>query len=424
MGNTMNGISNPNMGMAPFMMNMNFPAPSTQENSQWINPSQQNSQQQMQQQQQQTFPVNQGQFAPMTSNQPVYMQSSWMYNGAPQGTDSMMLAAPSNPVYNQVADLDRSKDKGSKFRGVSWNRRSKVWTARVWNPTSNKSEHLGAYDSELRAALCVDLKAISYYGEDYADLNFPDSEERQRLLAALIKSDINFEPLLREMRDDPMNTIRKLTKRGQAAIRARYVAQRNKASTRDSTGHGGQSSTRSASVSAPRNGGSNKRNRQMAFDESNMNGDHQAHSSRSSDASSGEKESTSNGGRNGDGSSFDDVESGDGEASNGTNRSGSASGSGSTANSGVISAPLSSGIGSADSNSGSGSNSGSRLGSGGFLGYNGNEDSGDSGSGGDENTDSVPKSQGRGSSVNRRQNAHNSTSRSGSGSGSSSSGGK
>jgi hypothetical protein len=69
----------------------------------------------------------------------------------------------------------------SKYRGVSWHKRDKAWVARVWH--NNKSEHVGVYTSEERAAIAVDMQLIQYKGvKDAAPLNFPDPVERDRLL--------------------------------------------------------------------------------------------------------------------------------------------------------------------------------------------------------------------------------------------------
>jgi len=80
--------------------------------------------------------------------------------------------------------LNGDKRKSSKYRGVSWHRRDKSWTARIWN--NGKSEHLGTFSTELRAALSVDVKAEKYFGKGFTEFNFPDAMERRSVLKALI----------------------------------------------------------------------------------------------------------------------------------------------------------------------------------------------------------------------------------------------
>jgi hypothetical protein len=75
----------------------------------------------------------------------------------------------------------------SKYRGVSWHKRDKAWVARVWH--NNKSEHVGVYMSEERAAIAVDMQLIQYKGvKDAEPLNFPDPVERERLLQMYCRS--------------------------------------------------------------------------------------------------------------------------------------------------------------------------------------------------------------------------------------------
>ncbi|GBG33881.1 AP2-like ethylene-responsive transcription factor AIL1 [Hondaea fermentalgiana] len=71
----------------------------------------------------------------------------------------------------------------SRFRGVSWHRRDKVWLARVW--IDSKIRHLGCYKLEEMAALAVDLRHIAMYGETGRALNFPDREKREKLISRL-----------------------------------------------------------------------------------------------------------------------------------------------------------------------------------------------------------------------------------------------
>jgi len=68
----------------------------------------------------------------------------------------------------------------SRYRGVSWHRRDKVWLARVW--IDGKIRHLGCFKLEKMAAMAVDLRHIALFGEHGRALNFPSRAERNRLI--------------------------------------------------------------------------------------------------------------------------------------------------------------------------------------------------------------------------------------------------
>jgi hypothetical protein len=61
------------------------------------------------------------------------------------------------------------KNAHSKYIGVTWLKREKVWTARI--NVNKKSIFLGRFSSELDAAIARDLAAKKYHGQ-YASLNF------------------------------------------------------------------------------------------------------------------------------------------------------------------------------------------------------------------------------------------------------------
>jgi hypothetical protein len=67
----------------------------------------------------------------------------------------------------------RSKSKGatSQFRGVSWNRKSKIWFAQISH--CNKNIAIGRFEDEREAARAYDAKAIEL-GYRREALNFPD----------------------------------------------------------------------------------------------------------------------------------------------------------------------------------------------------------------------------------------------------------
>jgi hypothetical protein len=67
----------------------------------------------------------------------------------------------------------RTYPKSSRFRGVSWCRKSGVWIAsirarRTGNPNT---VHLGTFTDEVEAAKAYDLAALQHHG-DFAVLNF------------------------------------------------------------------------------------------------------------------------------------------------------------------------------------------------------------------------------------------------------------
>ncbi len=55
------------------------------------------------------------------------------------------------------------KNKSSRFKGVSWNRKSQRWEARIWDDGKNKS--LGLFADETYAAIVYDTTAKKVFGE-------------------------------------------------------------------------------------------------------------------------------------------------------------------------------------------------------------------------------------------------------------------
>ena len=63
----------------------------------------------------------------------------------------------------------RSRIGSSRYKGVSWNKQSKKWTAYI--AKNGLQKHLGYFKDEMIAALIYDLNAIKYFGE-FASTNF------------------------------------------------------------------------------------------------------------------------------------------------------------------------------------------------------------------------------------------------------------
>ena len=59
----------------------------------------------------------------------------------------------------------------SKYKGIYFDRRDRVWYARI--TTNGKTKHLGSFKDEIEAAKAYDEAARKYHGE-FAGLNFPD----------------------------------------------------------------------------------------------------------------------------------------------------------------------------------------------------------------------------------------------------------
>jgi len=53
--------------------------------------------------------------------------------------------------------------KSSKFKGVSWSRKARKWTASIY--VNGNSKHLGTFSSEMDAALAYDDAAERHFGE-------------------------------------------------------------------------------------------------------------------------------------------------------------------------------------------------------------------------------------------------------------------
>lgn len=66
------------------------------------------------------------------------------------------------------ANTRKLGNKSSKYKGVSWHSKNKMWTARIRN---NKPLNIGSFDYEKKAAMAYDVFAIKAFGE-FANTNF------------------------------------------------------------------------------------------------------------------------------------------------------------------------------------------------------------------------------------------------------------
>lgn len=101
--------------------------------------------------------------------------------------DDVDLSPSSKPILGPMTvkaakNSSRSKTKSSLYNGVSYHRRDRRWSARVW--MHGKSNHVGAFMSEEFAALSVDLKSCERLGPQ--KFNFPDPVERKNRIATLL----------------------------------------------------------------------------------------------------------------------------------------------------------------------------------------------------------------------------------------------
>lgn len=95
-------------------------------------------------------------------------------NNTPQGmeTDHKDLNGLNNQKYNlrtstkSQNNMNRKKQKGlytSKYKGVSWDKRSKTWHSQLH--LNNKGMHIGYFKNEIDAAVAYNNKAIELFGE-------------------------------------------------------------------------------------------------------------------------------------------------------------------------------------------------------------------------------------------------------------------
>lgn len=71
--------------------------------------------------------------------------------------------------YQNLGNARKRKNCSSKYKGVSWCKRTQKWLSQIMH--NYKNIHLGSFDSEIKAAKAYNKAAIKYFGE-FACLNF------------------------------------------------------------------------------------------------------------------------------------------------------------------------------------------------------------------------------------------------------------
>jgi len=88
------------------------------------------------------------------------------HNGLNNRKSNLRLCTNAQNCYNQRANANGT----SKYKGVSWYKCSRKWSARV--RCDGKFYNLGDYEDEIKAAVVYDKMAKELFGE-FACLNFP-----------------------------------------------------------------------------------------------------------------------------------------------------------------------------------------------------------------------------------------------------------
>jgi hypothetical protein len=89
------------------------------------------------------------------------------HTGLDNRKSNLRLCTNAQNCYNQ-----RPSARGtSRYKGVSWHKCSRKWSARV--RCDGKFNNLGDYKDEMAAAMAYDDKAVELFGE-FAYLNFPE----------------------------------------------------------------------------------------------------------------------------------------------------------------------------------------------------------------------------------------------------------
>lgn len=76
-------------------------------------------------------------------------------------------------TQNNCCNQKKQDNQTSKFKGVSWHKKSNKWRATISD--KYKAIHLGLFNSEIEAGEIYDYYAIKFY-KQFARLNFPNKD--------------------------------------------------------------------------------------------------------------------------------------------------------------------------------------------------------------------------------------------------------
>jgi hypothetical protein len=89
------------------------------------------------------------------------------HNGLDNRIANLRTATPQQNSYNRI---HFTKNPSSKYKGVSFKKRTKKWQAQIHY--EGKRKFIGSFDNEIEAAKAYD-KAAKLYHKEFAVLNFP-----------------------------------------------------------------------------------------------------------------------------------------------------------------------------------------------------------------------------------------------------------
>ncbi len=101
------------------------------------------------------------------------------HNGLDNRKRNLRLCTHAQNCYNQRGGATGT----SKYKGVSWDKRSSKWSARI--RCNGKLYNLGDFDNQMEAAMTYDDKAVELFGE-FAWLNFPERIELRKWIEKII----------------------------------------------------------------------------------------------------------------------------------------------------------------------------------------------------------------------------------------------